>query len=165
IDARPAPPECVRPSAAVEATGPAHVPGTVVFLRPLPLQYRLRPAVPDLLPPVGADRVPAVVPDHGGRAEAERPAPRLEPPADIHVVAGGPELRVEAADRLEAGLAERHVAAGDVLRLAVGQEDVNGPARRPRDALGDRSVTRRRDIRSAHRGVRRAAEAGREIGE
>ena len=42
---------------------------------------------------------------------------------------------------------------------------MNGPARRARDALGDRSVTRRRDIRSAHRGVRGAEEADRQIGE
>src|SRR5438093_9186624 len=49
----------------------------------------------DLLFPVGAQRVPAVVPDHGGRAEAQRPTPLLQLPAHIHVVAGGAELRIE----------------------------------------------------------------------
>src|SRR5207247_2760332 len=96
---------------AVEAAGPAGVPRAVVLLGPLPLEPRFRPAVPDLLFPVGAHRVPPMVPDHGGGAEAQCEASLLEPPAHIHVVAGGAELRVEPADRFEAGFAKRHVAA------------------------------------------------------
>src|SRR5438445_12165760 len=119
IDARPAPPERARQPAAVDAARPAHVPWAVVLLGPLPLQHRLRPAVPDLLFPVGTQRVPAVVPDHGGGAEAQRPALLLQPPAHVHVVPGGAELRIEPADRLEAGFAARHVAPGEVLRLAI----------------------------------------------
>ena len=87
--------------AAVERPSPARLPGRVVLLRPLPLEQRLGLAVAVLLLPVRADRVAAVVPDHGRGAEAERPAALLEPPADVDVVAGGAELRVEAADRLE----------------------------------------------------------------
>src|SRR5437763_1191436 len=163
IDARPAPPECVRHSTAVNATGPAHVPRAVVLLGPLPLQHRLRPAVPDLLFPIGAHRVPAVVPDDRRRAETQGPAVSLEPPAHVDVVAGGAELRIEPSDRLKTGLAKRHVAAGDVLSLAIAEEDVNGPARRARDALGDRSVARRGDIRSAHPSVRGPQESSCEI--
>ena len=51
---------------------------------------------------------------------------------------GDPELRVEAADRLEARLPEGHVAAGDVLGDLVGQQHVDRPAGRVGDALGGR---------------------------
>src|SRR5205814_6815265 len=158
IDARPAPPERARQPAAVAAAGPAHVPRAVVLLVPFPFQHRLCPAVSDLLFPVGAQRIPAVVPDQGGRAEAQRPAPLLQLPAHVHVVAGGAELRIEPADRLEAVFAERHVAPGDVLRLAIAEKDVNRPARCARDALGDRAVARRSEVWSTHGGARCAQE-------
>src|SRR5438093_987300 len=101
IDAGLPPPERVRQPAAVEPARPAHVPRTVVLLRPLALQHRLRPAVADLLLPVRAHRAPAVVPDHGGGTEAERPAPLPQAPAHVHVVARGAELEIEPPDRLE----------------------------------------------------------------
>ena len=106
-----------------------------------------------------------MVPDHGGGAEAQRRATFLQPPARVHVVTRSTELRIEPADRLETGFAERHVASGDMLGLAVGQQDVNGPARRTRDALGDGSIARRGEVRSTHRGVRRAQEPSGEVGE
>ena len=165
VDARPAPAERAGEPVPVDAAGPADVARAVVFLGPLALQHRLGPAVPDLLLPVGAHGIPPVVPDHGGRAEAERPAPLLQPPAYVHVITGGAKLRIEPADGLEAGFPERHVAAGDVLRLVIGKEDMHGTARRPRHALRDQSVPRRREVRSAHRRVRGAHERGREIGE
>ena len=99
-----------------------------------------------------------MVPDHGGRVEPERPAAFLKLPAHVHVVAGDAELRIEPADRFEARFAERHVAAWDVLRLAVGKEHVHGTARRIGDALCDRPVIRWRDIRSAHACMVRGAE-------
>ena len=58
------------------------------------------------------------MPDHRGRAEADRPPRVLKPPADVDVVAGGAERRVEAADRCKRRAPERHVAARDVLGLA-----------------------------------------------
>src|SRR5207245_9691302 len=58
---------------------------------------------------------------------------------------------------------ERHVAAGDVLGLAIGDEDVHRSARCAGDALGDRPVARWRDVRPAHTGVRRAEERGCEV--
>src|SRR5207248_9994800 len=117
LDARSAPPEHVGQPVAVDTAGPARVPGAIVFLGPLPFEHRLRAAVPDLLLPVSAHRVAAVVPDHRGGAESKRPAPLLEAPTHVHVVAGGAELRVEPSDRLEAGFAERHVAARNVFGL------------------------------------------------
>src|SRR2546430_12867068 len=99
IDARPAPPERPRQPVAIDAAGPARVPRAVVFLRPLPLEHRLGPAVPDLLLPVGAHRVAAVGADHGGRAEAQREARVLKAPADGHAVARPAGTRSGAAAR------------------------------------------------------------------
>src|SRR5256885_477340 len=60
IDPRATPPEHVRQPVAVDAAGPAHVPGAVVFLGPFALEHRLRAAVADLLAQIGAQRVAAV---------------------------------------------------------------------------------------------------------
>src|SRR5207245_9947829 len=92
IDAGPAPPEGAREARAVHAARPADVPRPVVLLGPLPLQHRLRAAVADLLLPVGAHGIPAVVPDERGRAEAEAPTELAQPPAHVHVVAVTREL-------------------------------------------------------------------------
>src|SRR5207244_5541353 len=146
VDARPAPAERACEPVPVDAAGPADVARAVVFLGPLALQHRLGPAVPDLLLPVGAHGIPPVVPDHGGRAEAERPAPLLQPPAYVHVITGGAKLRIEPADGLEAGFPERHVAAGDVLRLVIGPEDMHGTARRRAHEVSERYVPRRRGV-------------------
>src|SRR2546422_5186469 len=92
-----------------------------------------------------------MVPNHGGGTEAQRPASLLQPPAHVHVVSGDAEPWVEPADRLETRFTERHVAAGDVLRLAIGEEDVHRPARRARHALGDRAVAGRGEDRKSTR--------------
>jgi hypothetical protein len=42
-----------------------------------------------------------MVPDHGSRVEPQPPALLLQPPADIHVVAGHAELGIEPANGLE----------------------------------------------------------------
>src|SRR3989304_809336 len=91
----------------------------VVALRPFSLQQRLRPAVDPLLAPVGAQGVATVMPDHSGRAEAQRPPALLETPAHIHVVAGGAELGIESLDLLQRRPAKRHVAPRDVLGLPI----------------------------------------------
>ena len=76
------------------------MPDGVVLLGPLAFQGGLGAAVVELLPPIAADRVAAAVPDHRRGVEAERPAALLEAPADVDVVAGDAELRVEPADGL-----------------------------------------------------------------
>src|SRR6266540_825906 len=115
----PAAAQHAREPFAIDSAAPGHVTGRVVLLRPLPLEQGLSFAVPLLLLPVGPDRVAPVVPDHRSRAEPDGPPLLLQAPAEIHVVARGPELRIEPADRLEGGSAERHVAPGDMLGLAV----------------------------------------------
>ena len=69
-----------------------------------------------------------MMPDHRGRVEADRPAALVQAPADVHVVTRHAELEVEASDRREALLAERHVAAGDVLGFAIGEQYVHRTA-------------------------------------
>src|SRR5437879_2802805 len=105
--ARPA--EHVREPFAVDPAGPAGMAGEVVLLRPLSLQERLGPAVAHLLFPERPQRVTAMVPDHGRRAEPQRLAAFPKPPAQVDVVSGDTELGIETADRLEGGLAHGHV--------------------------------------------------------
>jgi hypothetical protein len=136
-------------AAAVDAPAPGDVAGRVVLLRPGPLEQRLGATVAALLAPEAAHAAAAVVPHDGARMEAERPAARLQPPADVDVVAGDLELRIEAADRLQPRSAERHVAAGDVLGDGVAQQHVHGAARRVRDARGDEPVAGHRQIWAA----------------
>ena len=81
----------------------------------LEVEERLRLAVAHLLLEIGADRVSSEVPDDCDRAEADRIAGVLQAPAKIDVVAGGGIEDVEAADLLQHGLLEGHVAAGNVL--------------------------------------------------
>src|SRR2546428_498400 len=107
IHAGPPPPQDVGQSAAVHPARPADVPNVVVLLRPFALQHRLGAAIADLLPPVGAHRIATVVPHHGGRVEAERPAAILQSPAHVDVVASRSEPGIEPTDRLEVGRAER----------------------------------------------------------
>jgi hypothetical protein len=93
------------------------------------LEQRLGAAITQLLAPVGAHRVAPVVPHHRAGVEPERPDLVLEPPAQIHVVAGGSEAGIEPADRRQRRSPERHVAARDVLGLGVGEEHVHRPSR------------------------------------
>src|SRR4030095_10688716 len=97
---------------------------------------RLGLAVSELLPEIAPHRVPAPVGDHGSRAEPERLSGVLQAPADVDVVPGGPELLVEAADPLQRRPAEGHVAAGEVLGLAVADQNVDRGPRRGADAFG-----------------------------
>jgi hypothetical protein len=120
----------------------------VVFLWPLPLECRLGFAVSRLLTPVRADSVPPMMPYYSRGAEAECPAARLQTPADINVVARRAELRIEPADRLEAVCSKRRVATRDVLRDFICQQHVRRAARRVRDALGDRTIAGRGDVRA-----------------
>src|SRR5262245_33941398 len=98
----------------VETPRPRHVAGRVVLPWPLRLEQGLCLTVAELLFHVGAKRVPAMVPDHRRGAEAHREARVPEPPADVDVVAGPAEARIEPPDRLQGRLPEGHVAAGNV---------------------------------------------------
>ena len=59
------------------------------------------------------------MPDEGAGHEAETEAGVPQPPAEIHVVASGVDLRIEAADGVERGPRHGQVAARQVLGLLV----------------------------------------------
>ena len=132
----------------VDASAPQHVP-VEELLRMMGHQPRFALAVADLLPPVRLDRRPVVMPDERRSRESDLPAPRLQPPAHVDIVAGAQVDRVEAADREERLAAERHVAAGHVLGDAIVEQHVRRFARRARDALRHRRIVVRDDVRSA----------------
>ena len=96
--------------------------------------------VADLLAPVRGHRGAMPMPDQRGRSEADLPAPRLQPPAHIHIVAGPEVDWVESADREERFAPERHVAAGHVLRDPIVEQHVRRASWRARDALGHRRI-------------------------
>ena len=148
---------------SVEAAAPGDVPAGGVLLRPLALQLGLGSAVAPLLAPVSAHRLAAVVPNDGGRAEAERQPSLAQPPADVHVVAGRVESGVEAADLLQRLPAKGHVAAGDVLGLLVGEQHVCRPARRVGDAAGDYPVLWEGEIGATNAGVGGGHEGARQV--
>src|SRR5207247_4696665 len=83
------------------------------------VQERLGLAVAALLADVGLDGVAAEVPHHRRRAEADAMPALLNPPAQIHVVARGPEYRIEDVDLLEHLAPERQVTPRDRSRRPV----------------------------------------------
>ena len=101
VDSPGAAGEREREAVPVNAPRPAHVSEGVVLRGPFALQQRLCFAVAPLLPPVPPDRFSAVVPHDRGRVEPDREALLVQPPADVDVVAGDAELRIEIADRLQ----------------------------------------------------------------
>src|SRR5881394_27390 len=94
-----------------------------------------------------------MMPDHGSRAEPQRPAVLLQAPTDIDVIAGRMKLRIETADGLEGDPAERHVAAGNVFGLLTGEQNVDGSAGSMRHALGDEPVAWWGQVGAAHAGI------------
>src|SRR5207302_8220229 len=84
-------------------------------------------------------------------------------PAEVDVVSGNAELRLEPADLLQRLLAKRHVAAGDVLGLAIGDQHVNRGAWRVGEAAGDGGANGRWHVRAADAGVVGALEGGGEV--
>ena len=90
------------------------------------------------------------MPDKGRRAETDLEARLLQAPAQVHVVARLVEHRVEPADLLQRPFVERHVAAGNVLGLAVGQHHVRRSARRSHDRRGHQRILRRQEVGAAH---------------
>ena len=90
-----------------------------------------------------------VMPDERARGEPDLPSARLQPPADIHIVARPQVQRIEAADRHERLAPKRHVAAGHVLGNPVVQQHVCWAARCARDRLRHRWIVGGHDVRSS----------------
>jgi hypothetical protein len=106
-------------------------------------------AVADLLGPVRFHARSVVMPYERGRSEADLPAPRLQPPADVHVIARSKVDWIEAADGEERVAAERHVATGHVLRETIVEQHVCRTAGCACDALRHGWIVRRHDVGTA----------------
>src|SRR5262245_28648058 len=104
-----------------------------------------------------------MVPNHRTGAISQSPSLLLKSPADIHIISSNAELRIESAYGFQRRFAESHIAAGDMFRLAIGQENVNRIAWRVSDALCYETITRRGDIGTAHTRVLHVHKCAREI--
>src|SRR5437870_11438265 len=90
------------------------------------------------------------MPDEARRAEADVITPFQHSPAYIHIVAGLMENRIEAANFQKYPPEEGHVAAGHMLRFAVGHHDVRRPSRRCHHRRSHRGIFWRKKIMSAY---------------
>src|SRR5450432_706034 len=90
-----------------------------------------------------------MMPNDCGRAECNDVTCLLQPPAKINVVPGFAVLTVEPADGVEGPTIKGHVAAWNVLRDGVGEQDVT----RSPGSSGDTGLhpvfRRRRNVRPA----------------
>jgi hypothetical protein len=101
----------------------------VVFLGPLFLEQSLSTPITPLLLQVRSNRNATMVPYNSRWAESQLQVPFLETPADVHVVSRDPKPFIEATNFKQRGLPIGHVAAWNVLSLAIGQHHVDGTAR------------------------------------
>src|SRR5579872_6790509 len=106
---------------AINPASPCQMPGGIVLLRPLLLQQGFGLPVIQLLPPICPDGISAMMPHQCRGTETDRGAGCLKAPAEIHVVSGNPEPRIPAIHSQESITPEGCIAAGNVLRLGVGQ--------------------------------------------
>jgi hypothetical protein len=113
--------------------------------------------------PVGAHGLAPVVPNQRRRVKADFPAGLLDAPANVDVIACGPELRIETTDRAQPLDAKRHVATRNVLGFAVREQHVRGPTGRVGHRFGHQTVAGRRQVRAADGGVLGRAKAVRQV--
>ena len=126
-------------------------------------QQRLGFAVSALLFEVRLDRISAIVPDLRRWRESDALPQVLNPPDDVHIIAGLAKLRIEAVHLFQDGGVERHVAAGNVLGGAVVDHDVRRSAGRKPHAIGDPRALIGNQIRPAHARVSAAHQRQRQI--
>src|SRR6266568_7024605 len=121
----------------VNAAMPDTATERIKILRVLADQHGLGLAVAELLFEIGADGRAAIVPDESRGAEADLIASLLQAPAEIDVVSGPAEDGIEAADFSQSPFVEGHIAAGDVLGLAIGKHHMGGATGRNHYRCGD----------------------------
>ena len=112
-------------------------------------QHRFRFAVAFLLLAKRGEREAPVMPHDGARRERDDAAIRLQPPAEIHVVARLAILGIESAHAFKRRAVKRHVAAGNVLGHHIGEQHMARTAGRGGDGGMHPIHRRRRDIRAA----------------
>src|SRR5437870_7442920 len=108
VNSTSTPAERLIKTVVINSAGPSDMASSVVLLWPLPLQQTLGLPVILLLLPKCAHRIAPVMPDYGGRIEAQRPASFLQTPTDIDIIARHTELGIKPANGLNTGLANCH---------------------------------------------------------
>ena len=93
-----------------------------------------------------------VVPDDRRRAECDHAPRLLKPPAKIHIVARLAVFGVEPAYKVERPTVECHIAAGNVLRHDIREQNMARTARRRRHTSLHPVFRRGRNVRSPHPG-------------
>ena len=119
--------------------------------------------MPFLLVPVLANGVVSMMPHHGGRMKAKRPAALLESPAHIDIIASDAVAGVEAADRLQGAFAKGHIAARHVLGTSVAKEHVHRSARCVGHAVGNPVAIVGREMGTSHPDMVGADKDGRQM--
>src|SRR5215203_3736783 len=109
---------------AVNAATPHAAAGGIEILRVFHHQERFGFAVARLLFQIGFYGRAPVVPDEAGWTEPDAVTGLLQAPAHIHVISSLAINRIEAANVIERPFVEGHVAAGNVLGLAIVQHHV-----------------------------------------
>src|SRR5437016_5121085 len=92
----------------VQHSAPLAVAASVESVRVFEAKKGFCLAVPSLLSEVSARGLPPMVPDKCTWCECDPVARLLQPPADVHIVAGFPVGGVEAANGQESVPAKRH---------------------------------------------------------
>jgi hypothetical protein len=134
----------------IDGSLPNQVPEDIEMPGIAALEVRLCEAIAFLLAKESTDGAAPVVPYNGSGTERYRLFTNKEFPAHIHVISGSTVRVVESADFLQRLFPERHVAARNMIRPHIIEKDMSGISRREIYALGDESVSRRRQVRSAY---------------
>src|SRR5260370_19846103 len=98
--------------------------GGIILLRPFLFQKSLCLTVSLLLPPKFSQRIPAMGPHLCGRAQAQFPTMFLQAPTHVDVVTSRSELGVKITNCFKCGSQKRHVAAGDMICLAISKHNI-----------------------------------------
>jgi hypothetical protein len=100
---------------AVQYATPLAFTPAVKTLGVFELQQRLSFAVTSLLLEVCAGALSPVMPNECARRECDPLTGLLQPPANVHIIAGFSKLWIETLNLFEGVAVKSHVAAGDVF--------------------------------------------------
>src|SRR5688572_30238965 len=111
VNSLPAPERAVRDRLGIHPASPTQMSGGIIFVGPLPLEHGFGPTIVQLLLPVGPNRAPPMMPDHGSGTESQHPPLLLQPPAKIHIITGNPKRIIKSIYAFNAFPPECHVTA------------------------------------------------------
>ena len=137
-----------RQPGGIDVSVPDAVAKRVEIFRMFSDQDCFRFAIARLVPEIGARSGTAVMPDTAGRRKADSVTLFQQAPADIHVVAGFANYRIESVNLVQRPFVKGQVAAWDMFCLPVGEHDVGGTTRSRKHGGSHGRVFRRQEIMS-----------------